>query len=335
MELPSSITEILQNNSQQDSWRMRLDFFITSVLGWSFWVLSFRVDNLIVFIFLFSFATILLFRALFFMHEFSHAETPVWFSIIWNVLVGFPLLTPIESILHSHALHHRANSYGSVSDPEYLSENFMNRIGWIVFLLLGFVIPIFQLIRYLILLPLCLVAKDFELYMVKNFSTLTINPKFRKIEPSVAILESYSKMHRQFFIFFTITFLLFYLFHVPLFAIVSWYFLLVSIAVLNQFRVSIVHNYKNLGQKSLTMVSQVQDSVNINDCWHTLIWAPLNSNFHALHHLAPQIPYFRLPQVHKYLASSDEFSKFYLSLDASLTTQIKKRWTSIADSRVD
>ncbi len=334
MELPTSITEILQRYSEPDSDKMQRDFFLTSALGWACWLLSIRFDSLIICIPLFWVATVLLFRALFFMHEFSHTKTPVWLGVVWNILAGFPLLTPIESILHSHNLHHRANSYGSAFDPEYLPENYMNRFGWVVFLFFGFFIPIFQSIRYLILLPICLVSKKVESYLVKNFSTLTINPRFKKIVLSGAIQDSFREMHRQLFAFYLVLFFLFYFFQISVYVFVSWYFLQVSIAVLNQFRVSIVHNYKNLGQNSLTVLSQIQDSVNVKTSWHTFMWAPLNSNYHALHHLSPQLPYFRLPQVDKELSASPEFSKFYSTLGTSLTKQIKRRWVSIADARV-
>ena len=63
-----------------------------------------------------------LYRAGSFIHELTHIRKNALpgFRLVWNILVGVPLLIPSYMYEGIHSLHHNRTKYGTVDDPEYL-----------------------------------------------------------------------------------------------------------------------------------------------------------------------------------------------------------------------
>ena len=78
-----------------------------------------------------------------------------------------------------------------------------------------------------------------------------------------------------------------------------------SVATLvNQLRTLVAHAWESDGEP-MSLCAQFIDSVNVPPPGLApLIWAPVGLRFHALHHLAPRVPYHNLAEAHRRLAAS-------------------------------
>ena len=65
-------------------------------------------------------AALALYRALLFIHELTHIHRDALpgFRLVWNLLVGIPMLTPSFMYEGVHTLHHARTRYGTAEDPE-------------------------------------------------------------------------------------------------------------------------------------------------------------------------------------------------------------------------
>jgi len=64
-------------------------------------------------------AALALYRALLFIHELTHIHKQALpgFRLVWNLLVGIPMLTPSLMYENVHTLHHARTRYGTAEDP--------------------------------------------------------------------------------------------------------------------------------------------------------------------------------------------------------------------------
>jgi fatty acid desaturase len=87
-------------------------------------------------------------------------------------------------------------------------------------------------------------------------------------------------------------------------AIGLWALVLVAIATMNTVRaLCSTHLYVEKGEGRDTL-GQVADSLNIGgNGWLTRLLCPVGLQYHALHHLAPYLPYHALPEAHRRLLS--------------------------------
>jgi fatty acid desaturase len=76
----------------------------------------------------------------------------------------------------------------------------------------------------------------------------------------------------------------------------------VFVMAINALRTLGAHRWTHLGDREMTFVEQMLDSVDYPN--HPLIgglWAPIGLRFHALHHIFPTMPYHALPEAHRRL----------------------------------
>jgi hypothetical protein len=127
-------------------------------------------------------AALALYRALMFIHELTHIHRDALpgFRTGWNLLVGIPLLTPSFMYEGVHVIHHKRTQYGTVEDPEYLPLALMKPWSLPLFVLIAMLLPVALIVRFGVLYPLGLLVPPLRTFVWERFSSLSINPEFRR-----------------------------------------------------------------------------------------------------------------------------------------------------------
>jgi fatty acid desaturase len=198
-----------------------------------------------------------------------------------------------------HTLHHKRTQYGTVEDPEYLPLALMKPWSLPAFILIALLAPPALIFRYAILNPLSLVIPPLRKLVWERFSSLSINPDFRRRSPEgemrarVLWQEAGATVWAVVLLAST--------------QFIGWRPLLIAlgvfslVAVLNQLRTLVAHLWENDGEP-MTVTAQYLDSVNVPPPGMMAeIWAPVGLRYHALHHLMPSMPYHSLPEAHRRL----------------------------------
>ena len=246
-------------------------------------------------------AVLALYRALLFIHEITHLHRNALpgFRLVWNLLVGIPMLTPSFMYEAVHTLHHARTRYGTVEDPEYLPLALMKPWSLPAFILVALLAPPALVIRFALLTPLGLVIPKLRTFVWERFSSLSINPAFRR-RPAEGELK------RRFF-WQELGASLWAMVLMASVLVLGWHPLLVALAVfsfvalLNQLRTLVAHLWENNGE-AMTVTAQYLDSVNVPPPGLVpALWAPVGLRYHALHHLMPSMPYHSLGEAHRRL----------------------------------
>ena len=246
-------------------------------------------------------AALALYRALLFIHELTHIHKNALpgFRLVWNLLVGIPMLTPSFMYEGVHTLHHARTRYGTVEDPEYLPLALMKPWSLPVFLISAILLPLALLIRSGILVPLGVVIPPLRKLVWERASALAINPAFRRRAPEgdFARMVFWQELGASAWAIFLLGWS----------ATHGWRPLAIGLAVisatavLNQIRTLVAHLWENEGD-AMTVTGQYLDSVNVPPpALLAPLWAPVGLRYHALHHLLPSMPYHSLGEAHRRL----------------------------------
>ncbi|WP_271076946.1 fatty acid desaturase family protein [Aurantiacibacter sp. MUD61] len=246
-------------------------------------------------------AVFALYRALLFIHEISHLHRDALpgFRTAWNLIVGIPMLTPSLMYDSPHRIHHKRTQYGTVEDPEYMPLALMKPWSLPIFVLVAALAPIGLLIRWGVLAPLGLIIPPLRKVAWERFSTLAINPEFRR-RPA-------EEKERNWFLFQQVGASVWAIFLMTTPFWLGWQPLLIAagitaaVAVFNQLRTLVAHLWENDGE-AMTVTAQYLDSVNVPR-FLAGIWAPVGLRYHALHHLMPSLPYHSLHEAHKRIST--------------------------------
>jgi hypothetical protein len=126
-----------------------------------------------------------LLRAALFIHELAHvkrAQIP-GFDVVWNALVGVPVLVPGIMYSGSHMDHHRRNGFGTMEDPEYAPIAKWSRPRIALFVLTVAFAPLALVVRWAVLGPLSWLIPPLRKLVVERLSTLGINSHYRRALP--------------------------------------------------------------------------------------------------------------------------------------------------------
>lgn len=246
-------------------------------------------------------ASLALYRALMFIHELTHIHRNSLprFRLGWNLLVGIPMLTPSFVYEGVHTIHHKRTQYGTVDDPEYLPLALMKPWSLPLFVLVALLAPVAFIVRFAVLVPLGALIPPVRRFVWQRFSSLSINPEFRRRPPEGEIKPRLFWQELGGFIWSWALIGSVFVF--------GWKPLLIAMAilsltaVLNQLRTLVAHLWENEGEP-MTVTAQFLDSVNVPPPGFAAeIWAPVGLRYHALHHLMPSMPYHSLPEAHRRL----------------------------------
>jgi fatty acid desaturase len=253
-------------------------------------------------------AILALYRALSFIHELTHVKhaTLPGFRIGWNLLLGIPMLTPSFMYEGVHNLHHARTRYGTAEDPEYLPLALMKPWTLPVFILISALAPVGLLIRFAILSPLSLLSRKLRTAVIARYSSLSINPAFRRRAPEGDAKAQWRWMEIGASLWAIALVALVATGIVPLRAFVIGMLVASGVAVINQVRTLVAHLWENEGEV-MTVTAQYLDTVNVPPpATLPVLWAPVGLRYHALHHLLPGVPYHALAEAHRRISAALE-----------------------------
>ncbi|MCJ2184116.1 fatty acid desaturase [Novosphingobium sp. 1949] len=277
------------------------DMLASTLAGYALLAGAILIDNPIAAFACGVLASLVLYRALLFIHELTHMHRDALpgFRFAWNLLVGVPLLIPSFMYEGVHAQHHSRTRYGTLTDPEYLPLALMKPWSLPVFALTAILLPPALLIRSAVLVPLGVIVPPLRTLVWERASSLSINPAYRRDKPKGAFARMVFWQELG----------------CSLWAIAvlaaSWAYgwrpLVIALCVvsltafLNQVRTLVAHLWENDGAE-MTLTAQYLDSVNVPPpAFLSPLWAPVGLRFHALHHLLPSMPYHSLGECHRRL----------------------------------
>ncbi len=258
-------------------------------------------------------AVLALYRALLFIHEVSHMKHSALprFREGWNALVGVPLLTPAFMYEGVHNLHHAKTRYGTVEDPEYLPLALMKPWSVPLFVVASALAPVALLFRFAVLSPLSLAVPPLRRTIAARFSSLAINPAFRRRDATSDYRKLWVRLEVAASLWAMTLLTLVATGVVPLRALAIYLGILSATMVLNQIRTLVAHLWENDGEQ-MSVTAQYLDSVNVPPpSLLPMLWAPVGLRYHALHHLLPGVPYHSLVEAHRRLTAAIEADSLY------------------------
>jgi len=253
-------------------------------------------------------AVLALYRAGSFIHEVAHIKHSALpgFRLGWNLLIGIPLLVPSFTYEGVHAIHHTRTRFGTVEDPEYLPLALMKPWTIPVFLLASLVAPVFLIFRFAVLAPLSLLSPRLRTIVVERYSTLAINPAFRRRAPDGELRRNWHVQEAAASVWAITLITLVGAGIIPLRSFIIFLGAAGGVALINQVRTLVAHLWENDGQ-AISVTAQYLDSVNVPPPGYLpMIWAPVGLRYHAVHHLLPSLPYHSLGEAHRRLSGALE-----------------------------
>jgi fatty acid desaturase len=249
-------------------------------------------------------AALALYRALSFIHELTHlrSDEAPGFRLAWNALIGVPFLAPSFLYEGVHNVHHLQRCYGTAEDPEYLPLARGPRRAMIAFVAVAALAPLGAFLRFAVLAPLSVIVPKFRQTVVARYSAMVINPAFRRKDVAAARTAAWRTQEIAAWLWSWTLVALAASGGVALRAVLTGAAVMSAGMVVNQLRTLVAHAWDGDGEP-MSLEAQVADSVNVPPPgWLPALWAPVGLRYHALHHLAPRVPYHNLAEAHRRMA---------------------------------
>ena len=258
-------------------------------------------------------AILALYRAGSFIHELTHIKKGAvrGFRLVWNLIIGVPLLVPSFMYEGVHNQHHAKTYYGTANDPEYLPLALMKPRTLPVFLVAAALAPIGMLIRFGLLAPLSLLFPRLRQQVVARYSGLQINPGFRRPAPEGEFRRDWLLQEGAASVWAIALIVMAATGIIPLREFLIVLAVMSGVMFLNQVRTLVAHLWENEGEP-MTVTEQYLDSVNVPPpATLPALWAPVGLRYHALHHLLPGVPYHNLGEAHRRLSRELDAGSIY------------------------
>lgn len=270
-------------------------------------------------------AALAFYRAVLFVHEIVHAPSELrWFSVVWHVVCGIPLLVP-QFTYEFHQDHHGSRTYGTAEDGEYVPYATEPRWRVIALPFTALLGPLVFVLRFLVLAPLSWLIPGIRSYVLTRASALMIDADFVRTLPEGRTPRSW--LVQEFACFAYLVAMLALLVggvYSPT-RLVEAYVIVAAVLFVNWIRVLAAHRYESRNER-MTIPEQVLDSID-HPSMPILgeLWAPLGLRYHAVHHLFPKLPYHQLGKVRRRLAETiPRDGGFWSTEDRSLITSLKR-----------
>jgi fatty acid desaturase len=312
-------------------WIYWIDFLFHITLGWAafFIVLSspflslWQLGGFMV-------AVLALYRSAVFVHELAHLKKGTFqrFRWTWNILCGIPFMIPSFTYDGVHNDHHKPDVYGTSADGEYLPFATRRPAEMVFYVLLSFLIPIFLMVRFVLLTPLSYLIPPLRKIVWERASSLTIDPAYRRAGNAIRNDLNWRQQEIAACLFGATVLTLVVLQVFPYSLLVLWYLIAVTVFLLNSLRTLAAHAYRNPGNHKMTLAEQYLDSINIpGNFLITPLWAPVGLRYHATHHLFMSMPYHNLGKAQRRLVNGLTDNTQYLkTLRSGLWDALRRIW---------
>lgn len=280
------------------------DFLFHIVLGWSAFVAVLHLPWLSGWqIFAFWVAVFAFYRSAIFIHELVHLQRGTFrlFRLVWNLICGIPFMIPSFTYDGVHYDHHKPDIYGTSQDGEYLPFATQHPLGLVGYVLLSLVLPLLLVLRFLVLTPISYLVPPLRKIIWERTSSLTINPAYVRRVDSIRNDRYWQMQEFATFLFATVVIGCVIQGVIAYQVLLLWYVIAVSVFILNSLRTLAAHAYRHEGKRSLTLVEQYLDSINVPGNFLTTLWAPVGLRYHATHHLFMSLPYHNLGKAQRRL----------------------------------
>lgn len=270
-------------------------------------------------------AALAFYRAVLFVHELVHAGDELrWFSVAWHLVCGIPLLVP-KFTYEFHQEHHASRSYGTVEDGEYVPYATEPRWRVVALPFTALLGPLVFVIRFLVLAPLSWFVPPLRNYVLTRASALMIDADFERKLPPQGVPGSWLVQEFACFAYTVVMLTLLVLGVYSPMRLLEAYLIVGVVLFVNWLRVLAAHRYESRNER-MTFPEQVLDSID-HPSLPILgeLWAPLGLRFHAVHHFFPKLPYHRLAEARRRLATAIPGDGGYWSTeDRSLTASLRR-----------
>lgn len=222
-------------------------------------------------------SSIFLYRIGAFTHEIAHQyNNPKikLFKFIWDITIGCLILQPSLRFKSPHLKHHTVGIFATEKDPQYPLIFKNTLLAFAIFILLPFLIPIYNFI-------LCLIPfKNTKLNKVFYKNEFKIKEK-----KELLILESY----------YILVWLLIGLINYRL--LICLYIVSIGSWFLSVLRIPLEHPLNEYKKTSDIKDQEVLSYTHTNFLY--VILQPLGLRFHKAHHVHPKVPYYNLKKINK------------------------------------
>ncbi|SCX49035.1 fatty acid desaturase [Nitrosospira sp. Nsp1] len=312
-------------------WIYWADFIFHISLGWTAFLAVLSMPLFSAWQFpLFIIATLAFYRAAIFIHELAHLKTGTFglFRLVWNVTCGIPLLIPSFTYDGVHNDHHKRDVYGTAKDGEYVPFATLRPVIMVGYVLLSFILPLFFIIRFLVLTPLSYFIPPLRKLVWERASSLTIDMNYKREENAIRSDRHWKLQEFAAFVFITAVVACIALGVLTYYFLVFWYVIAMFIFFINSLRTLSAHAYRNPGDQPMEFHEQYLDSINVpGNLFITALWAPVGLRYHATHHLFMSLPYHNLGEAQRRLVNGLSDNTLYLkTVRTSMWDALRRIW---------
>ena len=290
-----------------------VDFLASAAIGYAALFGAIMTDTLAVAVVATLVSIFALYRAGSFIHELTHIKHSAvpGFRLVWNMVVGIPLLVPSFMYEGVHNLHHARTRYGTVEDPEYLPLARMKPYTVPFFVVVSGLAPMALLFRHAVAAPLSLIIPPLRTLVVERYSGLVINPDFRRRMSEGELRRNWIVQEVAASLWAIGLLTAVATGFVPIKGFLIAFGIVSATMMINQIRTLVAHLWENDGE-TLTVTAQFLDSVNVPPpAFLPALWAPVGLRYHAIHHLLPGVPYHALGEAHRRLSAALPKESYY------------------------
>lgn len=330
---------LVKDLAEPKLWIYWVDLLVSVGIGWTAFVLTLTVSAVpIIRVLLAVLSSLALYRATIFIHELTHVRRGGLgpFKLVWNLIVGFPLLLPSFVYSGVHMEHHVRVVYGSDDDGEYWPFIWDKPYKILGFPVLSLVLPLYYAVRFVVLTPLLVFSKRLRKFTWEWLSSLAIIMKYRRPLPDSKKEERGWLLQEWMACLYGLTAIVLVIVGVlPYTVLVLWYAVTALSFFLNALRTLAAHAYRNPGDREMSQSEQVLDSVNVPGfLFFPALWAPVGLRYHGTHHLYPIMPYHSLGRAHRRLKNGLTDSSIYmLTVRGSLWSALRQLWRETVENR--